>query len=108
MKPSAELKAELRRLIKQEGFIAEVGDWENNAVFTKRNYRSFRQISEVVKRGPKRKWVGFQLYYPMPEREVRACTGYELAKAVTGVFQEVTPAMNCCMQVALAAEASYA
>src|SRR5437870_2819586 len=32
MKPSAELKAELRRLIKQEGFIVEVGDWENNAV----------------------------------------------------------------------------
>jgi hypothetical protein len=38
----------------------------------------------------------------MPEREVRAASGYELVKAICGVFDEVIPAMNCCMQVALA------
>jgi hypothetical protein len=37
----------------------------------------------------------------MPEREVRSCTGYELVKAICGVFDEVVPAMNCCMQVEL-------
>ncbi len=43
----------------------------------------------------------FQLYYPMSEKEVRASTGYELVKAITDVFAEVTPSMNRCMQVAL-------
>jgi hypothetical protein len=40
----------------------------------------------------------------MPEREVHACTGYELVKAIGGVFNEVIPAMNCCMTVPLVAE----
>ncbi len=101
MKPSEMLDAELRRLIQREGFVAEVGDWEDNAVFTKRNFRSARQIRDAAGRYPKREWVGFQLYYPMPEREVRACTGYELVKAITGVFTEVVPAMNACMDVEL-------
>jgi hypothetical protein len=55
-----------------------------------------------VKDYSKHEWAGFQLYYPMPEKEIRACTGLELVKAVCGVFAEVIPAMNCCMQVKLA------
>jgi hypothetical protein len=31
--------------------------------------------------------------------ELRACTGYELTQAIAGVFEEVIPAMNCCMNV---------
>ncbi|MBE3063468.1 MAG: hypothetical protein IMZ69_00390, partial [Spirochaetes bacterium] len=42
-----------------------------------------------------------QLYYPMPEREVRACTGFELVTAVLGAFAQVVPVMNLCMQVPL-------
>ena len=38
----------------------------------------------------------------MPAAEVRACSGYELVQAIAGVFEEVIPAMNCCMQVPLA------
>ena len=98
------LDAELRRLIQREGFVAEIGEWETNAVFTKQNFKSSRQIRAVLKNYPRREWVGFQLYYPMPEREVRACTGYELVKAICGVFDEVTAAMNCCMTVPLVAE----
>jgi len=100
-----ELDKELHRLVEHEGFVVEVGDWEANAVFTKKNFTSARQIRDAAEKYPKgQEWVGFQLYYPMPEREVHECSGYELVKAMCGVFDEVIPAMNCCMQVALVAE----
>jgi len=95
------LDAELRRLLKREGFVAEVGDFESNAVFTAKNFRSARQLRDAARPYPKNEWVGFQLYYPMPAREVRSCTGIELVKAVCGVFTEVTAAMNACMSVPL-------
>jgi hypothetical protein len=95
------LDAELGRLLLREGFTAEIGDWEANAVFTRKNYTSAAQLRSALKNYPRREWVGFQLYYPMPEREVRACRGYELIRAVVGVFDEVLAAMNACMQVAL-------
>jgi hypothetical protein len=101
VKFSKPLDAELRRLILREGFVAEVGEWENNAVFTKRNFKSSRQIRATLKGWPCREWVGFQLYYPLPAREVRACTGYEIVQSIGGVFAEVTPAMNACMQFQL-------
>ncbi len=102
-----ELDKELQRLVGREDFVVEVGDWEANTVFTKKNFTSAREIREAVRKYPKRdKWAGFQLYYPMPEREVRACSGYELVKAMCGVFAEVVPAMNCCMQVPLVAAES--
>jgi hypothetical protein len=96
-----ELNGELRRLLKREDFVVEVGNFETNTVFNAKNFKSARQIHEAAKKYSKRAWAGFQLYYPMPEREVRASTGYELVKAICDVFAEVTPAMNCCMQVAL-------
>jgi hypothetical protein len=102
---STSLDGELRRLLKKEGFVAEVGDFETNAVFNAKNFKSARQLRDAAKKYPKRDtWCGFQLYYPMPEREARACSGYELVKAICGVFNEVISAMNCCMQVPLMAE----
>lgn len=103
MKPSVALEEEFRRLIHHEGFVAEVGDWDANAVFTKKNFKAARQIRDAVGDYSTRAWAGFQLYYPMPEREVRACSGYELVKAICNVFAEVIPAMNTCMQVQLTA-----
>jgi hypothetical protein len=97
----SELDEELHRLVKREGFVVEVGNWETNTVFTKKNFRSASQIRDAAKKYSKREWAGFQLYYPMPQREVRATSGYELSKAMCGVFDEVVPAMNCCMQVPL-------
>lgn len=96
------LDRELQRLIRREGFRAEIGDWEANAVFTKENFRGARQLREAAARVKPRQWAGFQLYYPMPARELRACTGYELVRAICGIFAEVVPAMNACMQVPLA------
>ena len=95
------LDSELRRLLKREGFVVEVGNFETNAVFNAKNFKSARQIRDAAKKCPKREWAGLQLYYPMPEREVRGCTGYELVKAICDVFGEVTPAMNCCMTIPL-------
>jgi hypothetical protein len=95
------LDRELRRLVKREGFVAEVGDWEANAVFNGDNFKSARQIRNALGGYSRREWMGFQLYYPMTAAEVRLCTGYELVKAIFGVFAEVLPAMNACMQVSL-------
>jgi hypothetical protein len=103
MKQSASgtpLDHELKRLLR-DGFVVEVGDWENNVVLTAGNFTSARQLRAAARKAPARGWAGFQLYYPMPEDEVRACTGYELIMAICGVFAEVTPAMNACMQVPL-------
>ncbi len=96
------LDGELERLLRREGFTAAVLDeTEAGQVFTKANYRSAAGIRAAIRRCSPRYWAGFQLYYPMPEREVRGCTGYELVKAVVGVFTEVVPTANLCMQVRL-------
>jgi hypothetical protein len=95
------LDKELHRLLTREGFVVEVGNFETNVVFTKTNFKSSCQVRDVAKKYSKRDWAGFQLYYPMPEKEVRACSGYELIQAICGVFTEVMPAMNSCMQVRL-------
>ena len=95
------LDRELGRLLKLEGFVVEVGNWENNAVFTSDNFASAAQIRKPAVQCAPREWAGFQLYYPMPADEVRGCTGYELVKAVRGVFAQVAPAMNACMQIPL-------
>lgn len=95
------LDTELRRLLGREGFVAEVGDWESNAVFTAANFRSAGQLAARARGCAGDRWAGFQLYYPLSEAEVGACTGGELVQAVCGAFAEVTAAMNCCMQVAL-------
>jgi hypothetical protein len=95
------LAAELDRLIRGEGFVAELGDWERNVVFAARSYPGPEGLAAAARRQPRGRWVGFQLYYPMPERELRACSGYELVGAVAAAFQEVVPAMNLCMQVPL-------
>src|SRR5207302_9305079 len=93
----SELDGELQRLVKREGFVVEVGNWDANTVFTKKDFESARQIRGAAKKYSKREWAGFQLYYPMPEREVHGCSGYDLVQAICGIFAEVIPAMNACM-----------
>jgi hypothetical protein len=95
------LDEELRRLLLREGFVVEIGDWERNLVVRKDSFRSAAQLRSAAARIKGDRWGGFQLYYPMSEREVRACSGYELVKATLAVFGEVIPAMNLVMQVAL-------
>jgi hypothetical protein len=37
----------------------------------------------------------------MPEKEVRSSAGVDLIESMMAIFEEVTPAMNLCMQIEL-------
>ena len=100
----SELALELRRLIVEEGFIIDIGDWDHNVRLDKDRYEDVEQVCTAVKNTPDDRWVGFQLFYPMTKPEVRSCSGAQFVEAVTGVFNEVIPAMNACMQVRLISE----
>jgi hypothetical protein len=95
------LDSELRRLVQREGFAAAVVGEEESGGLAERNITGVSELRTALKQCAPQRWAGFQLYYPMPQREVRACTGYELVQAIVGAFAEVTPAMNCCMDVPL-------
>ena len=95
------LDAELERLLRREGFVAELGDFEHNLVLDRTNFTSAARLRTAAARQSTDRWVGFQLYYPMPERELRSSTGYELVTAIDAVFAEVLPALNLCQQVRL-------
>jgi hypothetical protein len=95
------LDAELQRLVRREGFACEIGNWENNTRFDAKRFRSTPQLERALEKYPRAGWAAFQLYYPMPRGEVAACTGIELVRAIEGVFVEVVPAMNLCMQIRL-------
>jgi len=96
------LDDELHRLVRREGFIARIWGWPGAPSFTEANYKSALQIRQAVQKGPRDRWAGFQLYYPIPEQEVHATGGYDFVQAIMGAFSEVIPAMNLCMQVTLA------
>jgi hypothetical protein len=95
------LDGELRRLLTKEGFTVSVSGGAGSVRFDARSYTSALQVRNAAKKSPARDWAGFNVYYPMPEAEVRASSGYELVKAVEGVFAQLVPAMNLCMQVPL-------
>lgn len=97
----APLDKELRRLIVNEGFVAEIGDFQSNLVLRRGSFRSAAQLRAAARRIPGNGWGGFQLYYPMPAKQVRSCGGYELVKAILAAFVETVPVMNLCMQVPL-------
>jgi hypothetical protein len=97
------LDRELERLLAGEGFVAEIGDFEENLVLDRSSFSSASQLADAARRIAPEAFGGFQLYYPMPARELRGCSGYELIRAVLAVFSEVLPAMNLCMQVPLEA-----
>ena len=101
LRAGSPLERELLRLIRQDQFVAQIGDWERMQVFNAKNFRSAAQLRAALKKAGKRDWVGFQIYYPFPEKEVRGMTGHELVQAVAAVFAETTPVMNFSMQVPL-------
>lgn len=98
----AELDGELRRLVVREGFSVSIAGPAGGTTFTRADFTSARQIREAARKAAPDAWAGFDLYYPMPESEVRASTGYELVQGILGAFAEVLPVMNMCMQVSLA------
>lgn len=95
------LDQELARLLKREGFRVNIGGWEALGTFDASNFKSAGQLRRLVRKIPDDAWIGFQLFYPLPEDEVRAMSGYELVQAVMGVFTEVTRALNQVLSVPL-------
>lgn len=102
LKPQSPMEKELRRLVLREGFSIRAGSWEADPVyFTKTNFTGTLGITRLLRKAPGNDWVGFQLFYGMDEVEVCNSTGTDLVESMMAVFEEVTPAMNFCMQVEL-------
>lgn len=78
-------------------FISAVIGEQATGELAARNITRAAQLRPAMRACVPDYWAGSQLYYAVPERDVRACTGLGLVKAITGVFGEVTPVMNCCI-----------
>jgi hypothetical protein len=97
------LDAEISRLVMHEGFVAAVAGGAGATRFDAGSWKSALQVRNAAVKCPARDWAGFNLYYPMPEAEVRATPGPDLVKAIEGVFAQLVPAMDLCMEVPLTA-----
>ncbi len=92
---------ELQRLV-GEDFEIQAGSWEQPSRYSQSDFPSSSQLIAVLNAMPPDRWGGFQLFYPMTADEVRGSTGQDLVEAMLAIFEEVTPAMNECMQIRLA------
>ena len=92
---------ELKRLVQREGFLADAGGWDSGLVISKDKFPSMTGLKKALENAPPAAWAGFQVYYPMPEDEVRDSSGVDLVESMLAIFDEVTPAMNLCMQIQL-------
>jgi hypothetical protein len=101
LKPSGAMARELKRLVVRDGFRVDAGGWENPFAVTKSKFPSISKIKQALDDAPGASWAGFQVYYPMPEKDVRDSSGVDLVESMMAVFEEVTPAMNLCMQTRL-------
>jgi hypothetical protein len=98
LKPDGAMARELKHLVMVEGFRIDSGGWENRYVVTKSKFPAIAKLKKVLDNAPGDSWAGFQLYYPMSKKEVGSSTGVDLIEAMMAIFEEVTPAMNLCMQ----------
>lgn len=99
--PSGEMERQLKRLVLREGFRVEAGNWDHSLTIGKSTFPSMASLKKALKSSPPAEWAGFQVYYPMPEKEVQSSSGVDLIEAMMAIFEEVTPAMNLCMQIQL-------
>jgi hypothetical protein len=97
--PAGAMARELKRLVLQEGFLIDAGGWESRKPLGKNNFPSMSQLKKILKDAPAASWAGFQVYYAMPEKEVRNCTGIDLVESMMAIFEETAQAMNGCMQI---------
>jgi hypothetical protein len=95
------MEKQVRRLVRQEGFKVHAGGWEDFVDYGKSNLPGTLALRRLLAGASGEHWAGFQLYYSMNEDEVRSSTGLELFEAMLAIFEEVTPAMNLCMQIRL-------
>ena len=101
LKNGSSMMRELNRLVKREGFFIDLGNWEERYTFRKSNMQGPDGIRKALKNAVPDSWAGFQVYYPMTEKDVAGTSGADLIESMLAVFREVTPAMNTCMQTEL-------
>jgi hypothetical protein len=102
LKQRGPMERELNRLVVDEGFTVHGGSWDADAaLFDRSKPPDLGKLRKALRNAPGDRWAGFQVFYPMREREVQNCTGVDLVEAMLAVFDEVTPAMNLCMQIDL-------
>jgi hypothetical protein len=101
LKKAGAMEHELKRLVTREGFRIDAGGWENHHTMDRSNFSDMAKLKKVLTNAPPASWAGFQVYYPMSEKEVRASRGVDLIESMMAIFEEVTPAMNLCMQIRL-------
>jgi hypothetical protein len=101
LKPAGAMAHELKRLVSREGFLIDAGEWEARKPLGKSNLPSTAKLKKILEDAPGGNWAGFQVYYAMPEKEVRNSTGIDLVESMMAIFEETTPAMNLCMQIRL-------
>jgi hypothetical protein len=101
LKPSGPMEREIRRLLR-DGFRIQGGSWEGAPVqFSRSDYPGATKLRKLLDASSKNQWAGFQLYYAMNEQDVTGSAGSDLIESMLAVFDEVTPAMNLCMQIEL-------
>lgn len=101
LKPQGEMNRELTRLVEREGFLIQAGAWGDALRISRSSWQGSLKLRKALALAPQDQWAAFQLYYPMPEDEVKSSNGVDLVDAMLAVFREVTPAMNLCMQIQL-------
>jgi hypothetical protein len=101
LKPSGFMARELKRLVFREGFLIDAGGWDMRQPLGKNNFPSTTKLRTILQAAPGASWAGFQVYFAMSEKEVRNSTGIDLVESMMAIFEEVTPAMNGCMQIQL-------
>lgn len=101
LRDSGTIFKELRRLLADE-FEIDTGNWDQTSRYTQLDLPSASELTDVLNSMLPDRWGGFQVFYPMTAEEVRASNGQDLIEAMLAIFEEVTPAMNECMQVKLA------
>lgn len=101
LKSSSAMAQELKRLVVREGFVIDAGNWESREGRVKGKPPNMARLRKMLEDADAKSWAGFQVYYPMQEKEVRSSTGVDLVEAMLAIFREVTPAMNFCMQIQL-------
>jgi len=93
------LEKELKRLVTREDFLIDSGNWENRYTISRGKFPGAEELKKILIAAAPDAWTVFQVYYPMPEKDIRASTGADLVDAMMAIFSETASAMNLCMQV---------
>jgi len=89
-KPGGALDRELDRLVRREGSGCGPAAGPTSPYPRVADIQAPPRFARRSKPLPRATWAGFQLFYPMPESEVRGSTGLELVESMLAVFREVT------------------